>query len=184
VPYLASTPPDTEAPVPGLLSPAVARTPEGSKGKAKGQAPSTACARKGTRSETDDLETDDLSSGGTTANPSSGETTANPSSVIRGPAGIRVALRHRPPLTQAPCLGRGTRNPPRRVLARNPSRRTRAKNLFHLMLREESPPRRGLEGRMRLPTPHRQPASNFVRAGSLTRSVPRVVVRSKGRAKG
>jgi hypothetical protein len=161
--------------VPGLLSPAVARTPEGSKGKAKGQAPSTACARKGTRSEMDDLETDDLSSG---------ETTANPSSVILGPAGIRVALRHRPPLTQAPCLGRGTRNPPRRVLAKYPSRRTRAKNLFHLMLREESPPRRGLEGRMRLPTPHRQPASNIVRAGSLTRSVPRVVVRSKGRAKG
>ena len=178
-PFQASTPPATEAPVPGLLSPAVARTPEGSKGKAKGQAPSTACARKGTRSETDDL-----SSGETTADPSSGETMADPSSVIRGPAGIRVALRHRPPLTQAPCLGRGTRNPPRRVLAKNPSRRTRAKNLFHLMLREESPPRRGLEGRMRLPTPHRQPASNFVRAGSLTRSVPRVVVRSKGRAKG
>ena len=122
--------------------------------QAKGKASSTACARRGTRSETDGL-----SSGETTANPSSGETMADPSSGIQGPAGIRVAPRHRPPLTRAPCLERGARNPPRRVRDKNPSRRMQARNPFHRM-QEENPPRRRLESRMHLPTPHRQPASN------------------------
>ena len=64
---------------------------------------------------------------------------ADPSSGTQGPAGIRVAPRHRPPPTRAPCLERGARNPPRRVRDKSPSRRMQARNPFHRMQAGESP---------------------------------------------
>jgi hypothetical protein len=82
-----------------------------------------------------------------------GEAMANPSSGIQGMAGIRVALRHRPPPTQAPYLKRGARNPPRRARDKSPPRLTQARNQ----------PRRRPEGVRRNPPPHQKPTSNLIR---------------------